>query len=104
MQKEPVVLATFLVSVLVERCTVTAEVPVFVTPICCVVVAPGFCVMLIWFGEISREPGVALVRPIEVASLTAARMLSKPAPCCSAGASMSVAVLIRICLTSAGVG
>jgi hypothetical protein len=38
------------------------------------------------------------------ASLTAPRTLSKPAPCSSAGAPMSVAVLQRISLTSAGDG
>ena len=35
---------------------------------------------------------------------TAARTFSRPAPCCSAGAATSVAVLVRICLTSAGDG
>ncbi len=69
------------------------------------VLAPGFWLMSIWFGLVRIPPsGVPLVPLIESAILTAASTSSSPAPCCSAGASRSVAVLIRICFTRAGVG
>ena len=38
------------------------------------------------------------------AALTAASMFRRPAPCWSDSAPMSVAVLVRICFTMAGVG
>jgi len=38
------------------------------------------------------------------ASRTAAVMSRRPAPCCSPGAPMSLAELVRICFTSAGAG
>jgi hypothetical protein len=49
------------------------------------------------------EPGVTCAGN-DSANLTAPRTLSMPAPCSSAGESMSVAVLHRICFTSAGEG
>jgi hypothetical protein len=105
-QKEPDSLpATAPVRARVERSTVSELLEVLVTWIVCGDEAPGFCETLIWFGLTSTSPwGVPLVPAIEVASCTAARTLSSPAPCCSAGAWMSVAVLMRICFTRAGVG
>src|SRR6516225_10603721 len=58
-------------------------------------------------GEDASTPpggGDCVVPGAESASRTAASTLSSPAPCCSAGAPMSVAVDVRIARTSAGLG
>jgi hypothetical protein len=59
-----------------------------------------------WVGVETRlgaEP-VAVVLGICCAAATAALMFTRPAPCWSAGAPTSVAVLVSSCLTSAGDG
>src|ERR1700761_6772725 len=64
--------------------------------------------MAVEVGEAStsvpRPFGLPCESSIERARLTAASELMSPAPCSSAGAPRSVAVLMMICLTSAGDG
>ncbi len=73
---------------------------------------PALPVMSSCVGEVTTRPaaldGLPLVDSVVpgscCAALTAASMLSRPEPCWSAGAPMSVALLVRISLTRAGVG
>src|SRR3954468_24617374 len=64
--------------------------------------------MFSWYGDtrmLDAMPGVLMPGlPIVVAASTAARASSRPAPCSSAGMPRSWLVVMRICLTSAGVG
>src|SRR5579871_505029 len=104
-QKEPLSSPMRGPSVRVESWTLAAEEPVFVIEIVCAEVWPGLCATLTWFGPTIKPVGgagagflpavaVAVVLPDDSASSTAAATFSSPAPCCVAGASMSVAVLI----------
>src|SRR5487761_1007679 len=105
MQNEPEEAETKLVRDRVEGLATVWLDPVLVSLMASVVLARGCCTTLIWLGLTSRPPcGVPVVPAMDFASFTAARTFKSPAPCCVAGAPMSVAVLMRICLTSAGEG
>src|SRR5271166_5706006 len=79
MQNLPDGLAICLVSALVDSLTVTLDELVLVTEKLWLDVVPGFCWMLNWL-RLMRIPPWAV--PADWASLTAAAMLSRPAPCC----------------------
>ena len=85
------------------RCAVSAA---FVTFTAHDASAPGLPVKFSWFADRPRAPpACARPRPVcHAASLTARRLLSRPAPCSVAGAPRSVAVDSRMRLTIAGVG